>query len=173
MIAGSIDANVVLRIILNDLPTQRQAAINLLSQHAPSRFRLDTIAVAEVVFVLGRNYGMARSDIAVVMGNFLKHPQILSELAVLELAFSHFAAYPTLSFEDCVLAARARQIKALPLYTFDKKLARQTEEAVLVGAMHEVSKSASGRQVKTSRANRKKQADQENDSCENMPAAVG
>lgn len=145
MIAGSIDANVVLRIILNDLPTQRQAAINLLSQHAPSRFRLDTIAAAEAVFVLGRNYGMTHSDIAVVMGNFLKHPQILSELAILEPALLHFAAHSALSFEDCVLAVQARQAKALPLYTFDKKLARQTEGAALVESVHEeASESASG-----------------------------
>lgn len=128
---GSLDANVILRIILDDIPGQHQAATELLERQG--QYDLADIAVVETVFVLARNYGLSRDDISIALTAFLNLPCINCNTALFEQALPMYVQHPALSFEDCCLAVYAELNRALPLYTFDKKLAAQTTQADLVG----------------------------------------
>lgn len=121
---GSLDANVLLRVILGDVPEQRTQAIQLLST---GEFMVADTAAIETLFVLGRNYKMTRESATRVVGEFLRQSNIHCNHALLTKASSLYVAHPALSFEDCCLAAYAEIQKALPLYTFDRKLAHQVD----------------------------------------------
>ena len=57
---------------------------------------------------------------------------ILYNKKLFEPIFKDYLARPSLSFDDLVLAARATETGCTPLYTFDKKFARQSKVAELV-----------------------------------------
>lgn len=128
--AATLDANVVLRALLDDVPKQHDAAFNLLTNGG--EFRVPDIAVAEVVFVLGRAYGLTREQQREVVVGFLEQPMILADVDLIEATFATYVRFPKLSFEDCYLAASAAIREETPLWTFDRKLASQGG-AALVG----------------------------------------
>lgn len=128
---GSLDANVILRIILDDIPNQHQDAVALFDRQG--QYDLADIAVVETVFVLAMNYGLSRENISVALTAFLNLQNINCNAALFERALPMYVQHPALSFEDCCLAVYAELNNALPLYTFDKKLAAQTVQANLVG----------------------------------------
>ncbi|MFT3889090.1 MAG: PIN domain-containing protein [Arachnia sp.] len=128
---GSADANVLLRLLLNDVPAQHSAALALVAR---GELRVSDVAVAETVFVLGRHYELSRRQLHGAMRRLLLQPQIVASgkaLAALETYLEH----PKLSFEDCLLVEHARHDAAQPLWTFDRKLANQTS-ARLVADHH-------------------------------------
>ncbi len=121
-VIGSLDANVLLRLLLNDVPAQHDAAVNLIRR---GEFRVSDIATAEVVFVLDRHYGLSRAQIRKALGRLLRQPPIRATPEALA-ALPTFDTSPKLSFEDCLLVEHAERDHAQPLWTFDRKLASQT-----------------------------------------------
>lgn len=128
MTDGSLDANVVLRLLLDDVPQQRASAQRLLESGV---YRVNVVAVVEVAFVLARAYQLDRAKIATLLRAFLSLPQVVTR-AYVSAALERFAASPKLSLEDCLLVEVAREDGDEPLWTFDRKLASQTD-ARLVG----------------------------------------
>jgi predicted nucleic-acid-binding protein len=125
---GSLDANVLLRLTLKDLPEHFERAKRLVS--APgARFAMADTAAVEYVFALERHYGLSRGQIAQMVRGVIALPVIECRADLLEAAVGTYAAHPALSFEDCCLAESARLAGAVPLWTFDKKLARQSDAA--------------------------------------------
>lgn len=131
MSTASLDTNVILRLLLKDVPGQHIQAAELISR--PGRFAIADTAVIEAVFVLARNYQIPREEIAGAVLEFLRDERYDCNRPLYAKAFPIFTARPSLSFEDCCLAAYAELNGALPLYTFDKDLARQMVQAELVG----------------------------------------
>ena len=129
--AGSLDANVVLRLLLNDVPDQHAAAVGLI-EGADAPFRVSDMAVIEVVFVLCRHYEFNRAAVAEALNGLMSLTEIDSNHALFERALPMFTEHPKLSFEDCCIAAYAELSSAIPLWTFDKKLAGQTDSARIV-----------------------------------------
>ena len=129
--AGSLDANVRLRLLLNDVADQHQAALTLF-QRAAGQFAVADTAIIELVFVLGRNYGFTRPAIAEAVEGLMSLPEINCNRLLFERALVLFRKHPALSFEDCCLASYAALNNAEPLWTFDKKLANQAPSAPLV-----------------------------------------
>lgn len=125
MKAASLDTNIILRLLLKDVPEQHQQAVALIDQF--TRLNIADIAVSEAVFVMGRNYQLPRHEIADAMLDFLRDRKYDCNRSLFAKAFPLFVAHPALSFEDCCLAAYAELDGALPLYTFDQKLAQQVE----------------------------------------------
>lgn len=132
--SGSLDANVLLRILLNDVAEQHYAASKLL-QGASRPFLIADTAIIEVIFVLGRNYEFTRSAISEVIAGLLTLPEVNCNKVIFQNALTTFVQYPALSFEDCYLAANAELSRALPLWTFDKKLAKQSKGARLISTV--------------------------------------
>ncbi len=127
---GSLDTNVVLRLLVQDIPEQTQQAVALVERAAQ-------MAVADVVFVesahvLERYYRLSRLDIDELLRSFMQLEVINCNRSMLRQALEYFTAHPALSFEDCCLAVYAELDDAQPLYTFDKKLAAQLPQVELV-----------------------------------------
>ena len=128
---GSLDANVVLRLLLNDVPDQHAAAVALVeSVDAP--FVVSDVAVIEVIFALCRHYGFSRAAAAEAIEGLMSLIQIDCNRAIFKRALPFFTHHPKLSFEDCCLATYAELSNAEPLWTFDRKLAGQADSARLV-----------------------------------------
>jgi predicted nucleic acid-binding protein len=125
MTAGSLDANVILRLLLNDVPAQHAAALALLS--AGDSFVVSDTAMIETIFVLGRAYELTREQQREAVVGVLGQQNISGSLELFEAAFELYLAHPKLSFEDCYLVSVAERTGRGPLWTFDKKLVSQTD----------------------------------------------
>lgn len=122
-LAGSLDANVLLRLLLNDVPAEHAAALELVGRGS---FKVSDVAVAEVVFVLDRHYNWTCEQIHRLVGRLLQQPPILGSAQV-GPSLDRYKSAPKLSFEDCLLVEHAGRDRAEPLWTFDRKLANQTK----------------------------------------------
>jgi predicted nucleic-acid-binding protein len=131
MFSGSLDANVLLRLLLNDVPEQNMAATKLL-EDADRQFAVADTAIIEIVFVLERHYQFTRTQIAEAVEGLMSLPEINCNRGLFAAALPLFIKHFTLSFEDCCLAKYAELNDAKPLWTFDLKLANQTASAKLV-----------------------------------------
>jgi predicted nucleic-acid-binding protein len=120
----SIDTNVLIRAILDQETSQGQRARDLLN--GPSQqFLVSALAWAELVHALDAHYGFSREQIAELVTAVLDMDSIRTRRDILVAAVTFFLSHPKLSFEDCYMAEEARLADAAPLWTFDKKLARQ------------------------------------------------
>ncbi|MCV6983874.1 PIN domain-containing protein, partial [Mycolicibacterium pulveris] len=104
--AGSLDANVVLRLLLNDVPDQHAAAVALV-EGADAPFAVSDVAVIEVVFALCRHYDFGRAAVAEALDGLLSLTQIDCNRVMFTRALVLFSQHSKLSFEDCCLAAYA------------------------------------------------------------------
>jgi len=130
-LSGSIDTNILLRLLLNDVPEQHIAAKELF-RHFPNPVAVADTAVIELVFVLERHYSFSRLQIAEAIDGLIRLKEISCNRVLLENALPLFIEHSGLSFEDCCLSTYAKLIQAEPLWTFDKKLAKQAPNAKLV-----------------------------------------
>jgi len=128
-VTASLDANVVLRLLLDDVPEQHQLAVTLVTDHGP--LTVSDVALIETIFVLGRAYGLTRAEQSEAVMGLLSLPMIEGRSELFEMAFSDYLGHPKLSFEDCYLVALAHMEGRAPLWTFDRKLAQQTEARLL------------------------------------------
>lgn len=131
--AGSLDANALLRLLLNDIPRQHAAMVKLVEESS-RQFAVADTALIEVIFVLGRHYGLSRPQISEAVRGLMALPQINCNRTLFSKALPLFEAHSGLSFEDCALATYASLNEAAPLWTFDKKLANQAPQAKLIAA---------------------------------------
>lgn len=130
--SGSLDANVVLRLLLDDVPQQHQLAVALV--RLPVTLAVSDTALIETIFVLGRAYELSRPQQAEAILGLLRQPGITGSVEYFESAFALYLAHPKLSFEDCYLVVAAERSGDRPLWTFDKKLATQTDAELLTTA---------------------------------------
>ncbi len=130
--SGSLDTNVLLRLLLQDVPLQHKAAVQLLT--SGGNFSVADTAFVEVIFVLERNYQLTRPQISEAVKGLASLAELNCNHDLLENALPVFEAHPSLSFEDCCLAVYANLNDAEPLWTFDKKLASQAKNARLLVA---------------------------------------
>lgn len=112
------DANVYLRYLLGDHPTQSLQAKNIISKR---KIYTDPTIIAEVVWVLTSFYKINKAKfipplLAIIDQKNNKSPakQLLAQ------ALTFFATH-NLSYVDCYLYCLAKN-EEIPLATFDKKL---------------------------------------------------
>jgi len=118
---NSLDANVILRFLLWDVPEQSRRAERLI---AYSPCYVTDVIFTEVVFVLERVVGMERADIGRMLGKFLTLPSVLSNDEVLLRALDLYLKRSSLSFADCYSTVEASENGA-DLVTFDRDLIKQ------------------------------------------------
>jgi predicted nucleic acid-binding protein len=131
---ASLDTNVLLRATLNEDAALAERARQLI-EGGSGRFLVSDLAIAEYVFALERHYGFTRDQAAELTAGLLENPHIVANGEVLAQALERYRTAPKLSFADCYLAAAAADQGAAPLWTFDKKLARQHPAAREVPAV--------------------------------------
>lgn len=131
----AIDTNVIVRYITRDNEALYKRAVRLLSS-AFLYFEVDDIAISETIYVLERtHYALSRQEIVRYLLDFLEIPSVVCRNRdVVRDAFSLYLAHPALSFNDCYLAVKTALLFEEPLWTFDKKLAKQSGMAKLVSA---------------------------------------
>lgn len=122
---ASVDTNLLLRLVLNDVPEQEVSVKKLLSVGV--RYEVADVALTEMVFVLERLYKMERQMITQFLLVILRHPQFVCNKTLFERVLPIYVSKPALSIVDCALLVYARLNNATPLYTFDKKLVNASD----------------------------------------------
>jgi predicted nucleic-acid-binding protein len=115
---NSLDTNVVLRYLLNDIPEQTELAKSVI---ADSSCYVTDVVTTEVVFVLERVIGMDRVDIVKLVKTFLSLPNVVYNDYFLDQAISLYGNKKSLSFVDCYAAIESKVYNNY-LMTFDKEL---------------------------------------------------
>jgi predicted nucleic-acid-binding protein len=128
----NLDANLLLRLILADIPEQA-AAIESLFADAAQTYAIADMAFAEIVWILhGATFSYSREHVALNLQAILKIEQINCNRAMLERAVPLYVHHPGISFVDACLAAYAELNGAKPLLTFDKRLAKALPDLTAV-----------------------------------------
>jgi predicted nucleic-acid-binding protein len=123
MIAGSVDTNVLVRLVAQDDPLQAQAVDRLFARHAKKSEMLmvPITVVLELEWVLRSRLSQTKTQVL---------ETIEALLTVVELSFEAEDAVEqalldyrdgNADFGECLHLALARKQRALPFYTFDKK----------------------------------------------------
>lgn len=128
---GSLDTNIVLRLIMGDVPHQVQLAKSLIETCHTSLWVDDAVFV-EIEYALRIHYGMNRLQIAELLDNIISQPKISCSLELLSAVLPVYSNHPNLSFVDIYLTVAAETNNAHPLYTFDQNLAKQLKYAALL-----------------------------------------
>lgn len=111
-----IDANVILRYLLNDNEEMASEAEMLIKNH---EVWVTTEVIAEVIYVLKRVYKVEKREVCNCLLEFLEEVRV-EDREVLEKAIQTYAEC-NLDFVDCVLYAY-HSVRQYKIKTFDKKL---------------------------------------------------
>jgi len=117
---NSLDTNVILRYLLNDIPAQTSLAKVVITT---SPCYVTDVVVTETVFVLERVVGMVREDIVQLVQKFLGLRSLVYNDYFLDQVIDLYGAKKSLSFADCYGAIEAK-VYENTLITFDKQLAK-------------------------------------------------
>ena len=128
----SLDTNVILRLMLQDVPEQCVKIQDLFMRQGYV-YDVADLAITEAVYVMQGQYGLSREKIVDGIRRLLEFPGISYSQMLFERVFPMYLAYPKLSFNDCCLAGYAALNEAEPLWTFDKDLAKESGTAKLLG----------------------------------------
>lgn len=112
-----IDANVMLRYLLNDVPEMAQQAKAVIESGAYTRPEI----IAEVVYVLKGVYQVSREEIRTYIRQLLRQVRCTETNAVIYAADIYAAV--SLDFVDCLLVAY-HVLRKDNVFTFDKKLSK-------------------------------------------------
>jgi len=131
--AQSIDTNVLLRATVDEagLEAQCHAARAIIASDNHD-VAISDVTIAEYIHALESHYRLDRATICTMVLTVVRMKNVRCSLDVIISALTYFASKPKLSFDDCFIAEQARANQAVPLWTFDKKLANQHDVAALV-----------------------------------------
>ena len=115
-----IDANVILRYLLNDHPEMSRRAKEVISEGASTTVEV----LAEVVYVLHGVYKADRSSIVAALRDLLDDILVANRASILYALQVYNET--SLDFVDCVLLGYNR-IEGHKIFTFDRKLNRILE----------------------------------------------
>lgn len=125
----SLDTNCILALLLPERDTQRNKVVHILGTN---ECRVSDQVFCEVEFILSKAYELPREVVANNIRAIINLENIHSSKSVLQKVLPLYEKHPVLSFVDVYLALQAKLNNAAPLYTFDRKLANQMDEASLL-----------------------------------------
>lgn len=125
----SLDTNIIMRIILSDIPKQCEKILDLFMRQGVT-YHISDLAISETVYNLQQSY--SRAEIVTALQRVLDLPHINANFALFEQVFPMYLQHPELSFNDCCLSVYAALNEAEPLWTFDKALAKESPTAKLL-----------------------------------------
>lgn len=121
---GLFDTNILLRLVLGDVPSQTQAVERLLSDGGV--YEVYDAALIEMVFVLEKILHKDRALIKENVFAITRHKQFRTNKKLFEHCMPLYSTHDDLSIVDCVLVSYAHLQKTAPLYTFDKNLVKRS-----------------------------------------------
>ena len=124
----AIDTNILLRLILNDIPAQRRRAYRHVLNGAT--YYIPTLAITEAVFTLERgHYRFPRPAVVEALTTLIGSSCFSYDRPLLREVFPFYLAHPALSFNDCLMSFDVARRGYEPLWTFDKAFATQSPVA--------------------------------------------
>jgi predicted nucleic-acid-binding protein len=114
---GSLDTNILLRLILDDIPEQSLIVEKLLADGKV--FEIADAALFEMVFVLEKLYRINREQVAKSVLALVRNAQFSCNRKLFESIMPLYREEPRLSIIDCALHQYAKLNNATPLFTFD------------------------------------------------------
>lgn len=122
---GSLDANILVRLLTNDIPEQYLLARQLIT--SGQTFEVSDTAIIETIYALNEYYKIPRLIVKELIDALITNKNLIIDSATFATTLELFVKRPALSIEDCYLSCLAKLRQALPLWTFDKKLAKQSD----------------------------------------------
>lgn len=126
----SVDTNVLVRLFINENRAQSVLAQKCLETY--DSVQIADTAIIETTYVLSDRYQLGRKKTCRYIKELLLHPKISCNRKLFNKALYLYENHPALSIEDCCLAVYAELNNAIPLLTFDQKLAKQLQHAELL-----------------------------------------
>jgi predicted nucleic-acid-binding protein len=130
--SGSLDTNVLLRLILNDVPEQYLVIKKLLA--SGSNFTVADAALFEMIYVLEKVYRQPREQVAKNVRGIIRNEQFICNKKLLEGTIDLYQNETKLSIIDCALTRYAELDNCLPLFTFDIALTKACPESTKIPA---------------------------------------
>jgi predicted nucleic-acid-binding protein len=130
---GSLDTSVLVQLVTGQTPHLADEATRLVEQ-AKGQLAIADAAMIELIFVLEKVKGLSRQHIVTTVDILAAQKALNFNRTLFVKALLVYVMHPALSIHDCCLVVYAGLNKAEPLWTFDKKLARQTAGAELVAS---------------------------------------
>ena len=130
----AVDTNILLRAIVRDnagMSDAAQALLRGLSAEEPGFVCREVLL--ETVWVLERAYRFPRAQIVDVLRDLFATGSLVAEASDDVAKATFLYGQGSADFADLMILAAAERVGAMPLYTFDQKLARE-EGAALLGA---------------------------------------
>lgn len=127
---GSLDTNILLRLVVGDVPEQTFLIKKLFEQ--ATILDVADIVIFEMVFVLDRVYQFSREDIIESVLVVIRNEKINCNRKLFELVLVAYSKNNKLSFIDCTLPQYASLTNSEPLFTFDKELAKFYDSVTLL-----------------------------------------
>jgi predicted nucleic-acid-binding protein len=119
-----IDANIVLRYVLNDHAELSSKAKEIIDQNI---VELPIEVLCEVIFVLTGHYGINRQNVSSKLMHFFDQTNcVLSNRKVVLRSLEYFGQ-KSFDFVDCILAGYA-DVEKDEIFTFDEKLQKLIQE---------------------------------------------
>lgn len=125
----SLDTNILLRLMLKDIPAQCKKIVDLFMRHGYA-YDVADLAITEAVYVMQKEY--SRVEIVERLNSIFAMKEINYNRALFDRVFPMYLNNPKLSFNDCCLVGYAALNEAEPLWTFDKALAKESGIAKLL-----------------------------------------
>jgi len=119
-----IDANIILRYILNDHSELSPKAKEIIEQHT---VEVPVEVLCEVVYVLAGHYKIDRQIVSTELKRFFDLTQCALQHRDAILQGLDYFGKNNLGFVDCILAAYAK-IEKDEIFTFDEKLKKMIEK---------------------------------------------
>ncbi len=131
----AVDANVVLRYLVGDNPEREAAARTLIDRLTPSNpgFICREVTI-EVAWVLERSYRFPRDRVAEALMDLTASDSLVVENSDDVAAAAYRYCQGGIGLSDLMILSAAEREGAIPLHTFDRRLARM-EGAVLGGEL--------------------------------------
>lgn len=117
-----LDTNIIVRLLTNDPPDLARRVANFIDSQPDSRFVLNDLIIAEVVYVLESFYNVNKSTIADKLSKFFTIPNVKVEgQEVVEKALG-FYNQNNIDYAEAYLTAYALKKKVKEILSFDKDL---------------------------------------------------
>jgi predicted nucleic-acid-binding protein len=129
----SLDTNITLRLLLHDVPEQHNRVLALIDNSKSGSLGIADAVFFECVWILsGKQYNFERELIGKLLLQVVGIPQVNCNRVMLEKAVPLYVKHKKISFVDVCLAVYAELNDAMPLLTFDKKLASALPKSVAI-----------------------------------------
>ncbi len=122
----AIDANILVRLVVQDVPDQTQEAQKIVAGSKLGSLWLDKLIIGEVTYVLRSVYGYQRTNIVRAVKGFINDERFyVPNREMMDVTVGLFESEKPLSFEDCWLLALKQTGKVKSIATFDTDILKR------------------------------------------------